>query len=49
MELGPFVNCNHPSVDPTVQDHNSETLWDTLTKLDSNMKHFQTMWTDLVQ
>ena len=48
MELYPFVNCDHPSVDPTVQVHNSETLSDTSTKLDTNVKHFQTMWTDQV-
>ena len=35
----PSVNiCNHPSVDPTVQVGNSETLLDTSTKLGTNVK-----------
>ena len=34
----------HPSFIPFVQVRNSETLWDTLTKLDTTIKHYQTMW-----
>ena len=35
----PSLNiCDHPSVDPTVQVRNSETLSDTLAKLDTKYK-----------
>ena len=46
-ELCPFVNfSDHPSVDPTVQVRNSKTLRDTLTKLGTNIKHHQSLWTE---
>ena len=38
--------CDHPRFDPTVQGRNSETLRDTSTKLGTNIKHHQSLWTE---
>ena len=47
--ISPSINIwDHPSVEPTVRVRNSETLWDTLANIGTNIKHYQAVWTKQV-